>query len=314
MNAIALLILNYNGKHYLKKCYSSLKKQTYKKFDTYFIDNASTDGSKDLIKKDLKAPIIELKQNLAFTGGYNAAVRKIEKRKKYQYYIFLNNDTVCAPNFIEVIAKIFKKHDAVGIINPAVIDTKGKINSLGGNFLFLSGTTLGNKNGKKYIKGNTIYSCFWASGCALGVRASFYKKTGYFPDYFIYYEDVDLSWRAHNAGYEVVTTDATYVQHVGGGAKTSSATQLFLCERNRVFTYWRNLPALVFIPIFPLFVTIRILLLLYKTTSVKDVVVKMYGLFLGVIHLAKYKKNIYSISRHFTVIQSMNKVKFYSKL
>lgn len=315
MKNFAVLVLNYNGEKYLKKCFASLTKQSVKSFDIYLIDNNSADNSRKLVRRLFpKVIIINTESNLAFSGGYNYAVKKIEKKKKYRYYLFLNNDTVSDKNLVKTMQHIFGLNKNIAAINPAVIDKNKKLNCIGGRFLFSTGTTLGNRNGQLYKKGNTVLTCFWASGSAYAVRAEIFKKTGYFSDYFIYYEDVDLSWRLHNAGYDIVATDATYIQHVGGGAKTAIPFQLLLCERNRIFCYWQNLPTIIFIVIFPVFILLRILLLAYNTHSTRDVVFKIKGIFLGIIHIAKYKKNVYSLRNHLRSILQMNTVKLYATL
>lgn len=315
MKEFAVLVLNYNGKKYLQKCISSLLQQTSQSFDIYLVDNNSHDGSREFVKKTFpKVHIINTGANLAFSGGYNFAVRTIEKKKKYTYYLFLNNDAVADKDLISTMQKTFAISKKIAIVNPSVIDESKKLACMGGTFLFPTGSTLGYKNGEFYKRGNTIYKCFWASGSALAIRANLFKKSGYFSDYFIYYEDVDLSWRMNNAGYDVVATDATYIKHVGGGAKTPIPLQLFLCERNRLICYWQNLPNMLFIFIFPIFLFLRLILVAYNTRSLKGVWAKIKGNILGIILIAKYKKNVYSLKNHVRSILLMNTVTVYAKL
>ena len=75
------MIINLNGKHHLKSCLDSLQNQTYQNFDTYIIDNGSSDGSLSYIVKNYPlVKIIAFSKNLGFAGAYNQAVKEIMDR------------------------------------------------------------------------------------------------------------------------------------------------------------------------------------------------------------------------------------------
>lgn len=314
MKTIAILVLNYNGKHFLEKCFSSLMKQSYKKMDVFLIDNNSIDGSVAFTKKNYpKVKIIQTGGNLGYTGAYNFAAKYFEKKNvHYDVYSLLNNDTESPSHMVEEVMNIFESNPKVGIVNPAVVNDKMVLDCLGGTFLFLTGTTQGNKHNQKYKKGNSIYKSFWASGCALFVTARLFHSLGYFDDYFIYYEDVDLSWKVNNAGYDVVATDRTYVKHLQGGSKTASTFQLFLIEKNRILTYWQNLSNVIFIPLIIPFIIFRLCLLFYLTHNWATVKAKLTGIAKGLSLLPKFKKRKSSIFIQLKTIVEMNKVMKYS--
>ncbi len=95
-DAVTIIILNWNGKHFLEKNIDSILSQDYTNYKVLIVDNGSKDGSinyiKKRIKKDKKLSILELKKNIGYTGGNNSGIREILKKGKNKYIAILNND------------------------------------------------------------------------------------------------------------------------------------------------------------------------------------------------------------------------------
>lgn len=310
MKKLAILVLNYNGQHFLKKCFDSLRGQSSQDFEIYLVDNNSGDGSREYTEKNYpNVFIVNTGSNLGFTGAYNYICNYFDARAiHHDYYLFLNNDTECDALMVEKIIEVFEKRGKVGIVMPTVVNETMIVDAMGGKFLFFTGTTLGIHNGETFQRGDTLYKCFWASGCALAIRSSLFKDLGYFNDYFIYYEDLDISWRVNNAGYHVVATDATYVKHLQGGAKTPSSFQMYLCEKNRILSYWQNLPNSIFLFCTPFLLCVRLLLTLRDIRYLSVMQGKFKGIVTGLYLIPKFKKRTVSLKDHITVIKNMNKV------
>ena len=93
---VTVIIPNYNGKHFLKPCLDSLKKQTMQDFHTLVVDNASSDGSLDFMKEHFpEIEVLHLDQNYGFSAAVNAGIRHAQT----PYVILLNNDTTVDPHF-----------------------------------------------------------------------------------------------------------------------------------------------------------------------------------------------------------------------
>lgn len=310
---MAVLILNYNGKRYLADCYRSLAKQTSREADLYLVDNNSTDGSSQYTRKffpDVR--IINTGGNLGFTGAYNKAADILRnKSHRYDFFFFLNNDTICDTRLVFSMIRIFDHDESVGIVTPTIRDSDRRIAMSAGRFLPLTGTTTGLDYGKPYKRSSQKYECFWASGCALAIRAPLFYRCGMFSNYFIYYEDVDISWQVRNRGYKVVATNETYVIHFQGKANTPSNTQLYLCERNRLLTYWQNLSSVMFFSILPIFLVLRIVLLFYLSKNVAHVGSKLRGLIDAFRLLHRYQKRTVSLLTHLQVVLSMPTIRPY---
>lgn len=310
MKKLAVLILNYNGEKFLKNCYDSLLNQTSKDFDIYLVDNNSMDDSRIFTQEKFPSvKVINTGDNLGYTGAYNYVVHSFESQNmNYSFYLLLNNDTVCDKRMIEKIVSVFGRDEKIGVVVPAVVDEKMTIEAVGGKLLFLVGTTVGYKNGMPYKRSTRLYRCFWASGSALTIKASLFKQLGFFNDYFIYFEDLDLSWRVNNAGYHVVATEETFVKHYQDGALTASNFKLYLSEKNRILSYWQNLPTAIFCLVLPFLLLFRAGLLPYQTKSFSNIVSKLRGILHGIFYIFRYKKGIYPLSSCLRAIRQMNLV------
>lgn len=286
---LAVLVINYNGAKFINECLQSLSAQTLQDQDIYFIDSGSTDNSLELAKKFGNVRIIDIGENKGFTGTYNQATEIIkDSGTHYKYFFFINADTFSPSDLTETLVTLIEQNSSIGIITPAAVNTdKTTIDSIGGSYLFLTGTNFGFQNGTKYVKGNNLYSSYWATGCALMIRADLFYKIGKFSDFFMYYEDIDLSWKVLNEGYDLAGTDAGYVIHYGGGSKAPKVLELLNCERNRIYTYANNLPPMLFYIVLPILLAFRILLVLYKTGNSELRKAKIEGLRQGIKGFAK---------------------------
>lgn len=235
---VSIIILNWNGKHWLKECLCSVYKQGFKNFEVILADNNSNDGSVRYVKQNWpRVKILSLAKNFGYTGANNRAA-KIAQGK---YLLFLNNDTKISPNFLMEIYRYTKERDAV-LLTPRVFDYDG-------SEIF--------PKGKKYL-GIDRYGypgpskCpFYADGAAFFIKKLIFDRLGGFDDdYFIFQEDVDLSWRVRLLGYEVIPIESAKVFHSCGGTvigakkrKGRHKTSIFrryLTERNALSNLLKN--------------------------------------------------------------------------
>lgn len=87
MDKVAVVLVNYNGEKYCKKCIDSIMNQTYPDIDIIFVDNASGDGSVSMVKKEFPhVKVMALKENMGFTGGNNIGIKKQSKDKPSTCY------------------------------------------------------------------------------------------------------------------------------------------------------------------------------------------------------------------------------------
>lgn len=306
----AVLILNYNGEAFLKDCFDSLLKVKEKDdcFDIYLLDNNSKDDSVSFTQKRFPSiKVIETGSNLGFSGAYNYAHDVLKKSKeKYDYYFILNNDTIaCDEKIFTRTQEIFEKHPEIAIINPTVLNKDKSIQFQIGNFYFLSGTTISYNRGE-YHKENKIGESRWSTGSALFIRSRIFDALGGFDDYFMYMEDVALSWKALNAGYKVVCDFGSSIIHAHDMTKKSAHFSHFYAERNRLIMYWQNLSTFSFCCFLPFFVIIRLVIItawfVLRDRNAKIALARLGGLWQAFFILHRFPKKNHSFQNDIRVI------------
>lgn len=106
MKNVSVIIPNYNGMQYVKRCLDSLQVQTLKEFDILFVDNGSTDGSRELVEQEYpRVKIIALQENRGFCAAVNEGI----KASDTEYVVLLNNDTEAEPEFLEQLYEGIKE-------------------------------------------------------------------------------------------------------------------------------------------------------------------------------------------------------------
>ena len=126
MIKVAIIIVNWNGKKFLPTCLSSLRGQTYKLFKVIFVDNGSTDGSVEFVRKNFpEIMIIENKRNLGFAEGNNIGIRQAFKNKNIKYIVALNNDTKLDENWLkELIISVESSGPKFGSFQGKILNFK----------------------------------------------------------------------------------------------------------------------------------------------------------------------------------------------
>jgi glycosyltransferase involved in cell wall biosynthesis len=111
-----VVVVNWNGAHLLPACLDALAKQDVDDFETWVADNASADGSVELLRRDYPwVRVIETGGNLGFAGGNNAALREVTT----PYAVLLNNDAVPEPSWLRNTLAAFD--DGIGAVTPKIV-------------------------------------------------------------------------------------------------------------------------------------------------------------------------------------------------
>lgn len=246
---IAIVILNWNGRHYLERFLPSVFGSTYPSFNVYVADNGSTDDSIDYVKKQYPAvTVIDLGKNLGFAGGYNLAIKSVAE----EIMVLLNSDIEVSPTWIEPVMELFEKDERIAAIQPKLLDFNhrthfeyagaagGWIDRLG--YPFSRGRLFDDieEDKKQY---DTPQPIFWASGASLFIRKKDFLQVGGFdPYFFAHQEEIDLCWRLQLAGHKIMSCPRSTVYHIGGGTLSKNNPQkIFLNFRNNLIMLWKNL-------------------------------------------------------------------------
>lgn len=232
-----VVVPNWNGEDSLKRCLDSLLAQTLKPH-VIVVDNGSTDGSLKILEGYSDIEVIMHDRNLGFAAGVNAGFRRAID-DGVRYAAAFNNDAVADKKWLETLVDYMNKHPHKGIAAPKLLTADGKRIDSTGDFLTVWGLPYPRGRGESDVDaydGST--DVFAASGGASLYRVKMLEKIGLFDeDFFAYYEDVDLSFRAQLAGWEVSYVPGAVVRHAIGAAS----------GRMRGFTTYqtlKNLPML----------------------------------------------------------------------
>jgi hypothetical protein len=225
---LSIIILNYNGRQYLKNCLESVLNQSYSNFEVIFFDNNSTDDSINYVKsnfKDTRIKTIESKENLGFAGGNNKAV----KHTQYDLNVLLNNDTQVDKNWLKYLVEAMKEKYIIASslvitegINPKYYKSNGSISYLMYNIMNI-------------FKNPEVE--FYPNGCSLIFRKS-EIPVPFDKDYFYYSEDLYLGLKARFMGMKIMFVKDSIVHHFGGEASGTNSVKTFYQERNRLLNLY----------------------------------------------------------------------------
>lgn len=248
---IALIIVNWNGKHLLGKCLSAVFSQTRKDFCVYLVDNGSMDGSILFVRENFPSvKIIPLTRNYGFAKGNNVALGKALSDPSIKYIALLNNDTEVYPDWLEEMVLMMKKQEALkcGMVSCLAMFPDRSVNCIGlalQRYLrtdLEGGISIGwKKNPNQYLEPREIF-CPSGVGCLLS--AKMLKEIGCFDEnFFAYGEDIDLGFRARLAGWRCFYNPrAKLIHYHSQTGKAASPLKAFLTKRNGFFVAIKNSP------------------------------------------------------------------------
>jgi len=239
---ISIIVLNWNGKKYIRKCLKSIFNSNYPKdkLEVIVVDNASIDGSDRIVENEFPSAIlIKNSKNLGFCKANNIGI----KRSTGDIIVLLNNDTFVDKNWLIEIIKAMNKSN-VGVVGCRLLYPNGKvIQSCGCKEIFLGyweHIAAGLRTEKFDCEDE--FEVDYVSGAALAIKRKVLESIGLLDSSFwAYVEDVDLCYRAKRAGYKVVIAPKAIVYHYGSASwRKFPLKQLFLQYRNRIIFIWKN--------------------------------------------------------------------------
>jgi len=215
-SSVAVIVLNWNDAKLIPKSVASLLNQS-EDCDVIVVDNGSEDGSREVIESyGDKVASLYNKSNRGFAGGVNTGIR-YALQQDYEFIGLLNNDAVADKDWVQNLRAGFNNKD-VGGATCSILDKTGKSYDSTGEMMTTWGLPYPRGRGEK-VNGQYDDSTevFAVSGGASMYRAELFKDVGLFDeDFFAYYEDVDLSFRAQLAGWQFRFVPEAKVLHATG--------------------------------------------------------------------------------------------------
>lgn len=244
---VSIILVNYFQKKYLKKCLQSIKQNKGIEFEIIIVNNSAKESLGDIKLENPRIRIIKAR-NLGYGRGNNLG----SKYARGEYLVFLNPDSIVSKNWLKKAIRVFSKKNA-GVVMSKILSLDGKIiNSFGGE-LHYTGFSWSGGYGHKNINNKDPYEVAYASGTSLFIKKNLFQRLGGFdPDFFLYVEDLDLSFRARLLGERVFCAPKSIVFHDYQFKKGDY--KLFYLERNRLFFILKNYSLrMIFLIFFPLF-------------------------------------------------------------
>jgi hypothetical protein len=296
LKKVAVVILNYNGKDFLRKFLPSVIEQTAMDAEIWVADNNSLDGSIEVMQEEFpQVKLLENKYNAGFAGGYNAALKRIEA----DYYVLLNSDIEVTENWINPVIELMDADSSIAACQPKILSyynqDEFEYAGAGGGFI--------DRWGYPFCRGRIFQAIekdegqyddaveiFWATGACMFVKADIYHEFGGLDeDFFAHMEEIDFCWRLKNAGYKIMFCPSSKVYHVGGGTlPKKSARKTYLNFRNNFSLLYKNLPE------GQLFKTFAVRLVLDGIAGIKFLIEGDFQDFIAVIEAHLYFYRNYS--------------------
>jgi hypothetical protein len=250
---LSIIIVNWNVRDELLQCLRSIEEQRPRgEYEIIIVDNASTDGTIEAVRKDFpKVTLIINKNNRGFSAASNQAI----KIAKGQYLFLLNPDTVVHKDSLDNLIRVLDENPDIGACGPKLIDEnnipyrpEGYVPTF--HSIFYAKTffrMLGIFRGhyKKLTADNLDYNrqtdVEQLSGSALMVRRSVMEEIGLWDEsFFMYYEDVDLCLRIRKAGWRITYVGESVITHFGGKSSVQISVEKRIMLYRSLFIYLRK--------------------------------------------------------------------------
>ena len=247
MTKSTIVIPNYNGIKYIQACLESLYGGTVTDIEVIVVDNASVDGSMELVRD--RFPQVRLIVNQE-NKGFSYAVNQGIKEAHTPYVILLNNDTQVAPSFVHELEKVMDKDKGHRLFSASAklvsLYDRDKTDDAGDYYCAL-GWAFARGKGKPPERYDQDCEIFAACAGAAIYRRELLEadKVGLFDEeHFAYFEDIDIGYRAKIHGYQNQFAANAIVYHAGSATSGSryNAFKTGLASRNSIYIIYKNMP------------------------------------------------------------------------
>jgi len=224
-------VVTWNGAHLLPQCLDAVLPEGAR---VVVVDNASTDDTIELLAEKYPAvQVIRSPNNTGFAGGVAQALERIDTAVT----VLLNNDAEVRPGWLAALLEALGPAEVAAAASKLVLPD-GRINSAGG---VVSPAGYGHDRGfgqPDDVRYDTPAEIMYGCGAALALKTAAVREVGGIdPRFFLYYEDVDLSWRLRLSGYSVRYVPGAVVVHQHSASTgAGSLLHTYYTERNRLAT------------------------------------------------------------------------------
>jgi len=242
---VAIIILNWNKRDDTLKLLRSLESIDYDNHDTVVVDNASTDGSTETIRKQF--PNIDLiinTDNLGGTGGFNSGMRHALTNRNYKYVWLLDNDAEVESSTLRELVDAMEQDETIGIAGSRIIDSDRRDITVEAG-AFLKRDSIGVQPLYRNIRNLNITTRLmevdYVAICSALARTSALEKVGLMDErYFIFWDDMDWGLQFKDNGFKVVSVLGSIVYHPAFTEKRGIMIDYYYGNRNSLLTYTKH--------------------------------------------------------------------------
>jgi GT2 family glycosyltransferase len=249
---LSIIIVSYNTKELLRNCLESIYKTVkIPNYEIIVVDNASGDGSPELLEKEFKdITVIKNRENLGFARANNQALKPANGK----YILLLNSDTILKEGTVDVLLDFIAKNPDAAAVGPKVLNPDESLQNKGFLFpsvmfslLVLSGINkfLDEKLKcrlfpKFYWDENDVREVDYLQGSCLLMRKEIINIIGLLPEvYFMYFEEAEWCYRAKKQGYRIWYVPTALIIHLHSSSPLEGKGEIF--ENSLLLFYRRNI-------------------------------------------------------------------------
>lgn len=219
MRKTAVAIISYNTVDDLRDCLTSVRAAGAT--NLVVVDNGSTDGSVEMLQRDFPEAVVHVNPH---NPGYGAASNDAIAAADAPYVLLLNPDTLLQPDALTRLESYLDRHPRAAIVGPRLHNPDGTLQRSAHRFP-RPATLRPLIRRIPWLRDRSLLTwphdrartVGWVKGAALAIRtAAFQEVNGFDPDFFMYFEETDLSYRLAQKGWETHFTPDTVVVHKGG--------------------------------------------------------------------------------------------------
>jgi GT2 family glycosyltransferase len=223
---VSVVIVSHNAEGHLAACLSAVADSGH---EVIVVDNASTDGTRELVRSFPAVQLVELEQNLGFGAANNEGMRRAAGR----YVLLLNSDAWPAGEAIERLVEFADSRPEAAIVGPRILNPDGSLQPSVRGFPTLWRLATELYFLRKLAPRSRVCNAFygagfdhgspaavdWIKAAVLLVRREAVEQVGAFdPAFFIFSEETDLCLRLHRAGWSVLFCPSAEFVHLGGAS------------------------------------------------------------------------------------------------
>ena len=258
---VTVIVVNWNGEKFLERCLAALMGQTVKPHEIIVVDNASSDGSVEIVQRFPAMRLMLPGQNTGFARGNNLAIEGASLESAW--VALINPDAFAEPRWLEAFLLAAESNPGFDVFGSKLVNAAAPTMLDGtGDAYHLSGLVWRMGHGAPVPTSieneREVFSP--CAAAALYRRKALCEIGGFDEDYFCYVEDVDLGFRLRLAGYRCLYVPQSVAHHVGSGTTGGQHSDFstYHGHRNFVWTFVKDMPGVLFWLLLPLHVSLNL--------------------------------------------------------